>query len=126
MFCRIIQKFEKDDATSCSPDVMINQLLDCEVTMPLRAPSELSGSLYIFVSSFDGLDEDDDVLPPSPPPLTLLFSFQMFELLLNSCSFFFFLLIYNYLCEFLGRSFTVHHQAAGRSVVGMRNHLTGV
>lgn len=38
--------------------------------MPLRAPSELSDSLliYIFVFSFDdGLDEDDDV-----PSLSLL------------------------------------------------------
>lgn len=47
--------------------------------MPLRAPSELLGSLHIFVSSFDdGLDEDDDVFPPLSLTLPILWIFEFF------------------------------------------------
>jgi hypothetical protein len=49
--------------------------------MPLRAPSELSDSLhiYIFLSSFDdGFDEDDDVLPPLLPPNASSYSPDVF------------------------------------------------
>lgn len=57
--------------------------------MPLRAPSELSDSLYVFVSSF-GLDEDDDVPSPS---LTLLFILQMFEFSVVNIFILFFLFV---------------------------------
>lgn len=63
--------------------ILIDRSLDCEMTMPLRAPSELSDSLHIhifFVSSFDDeFDEDNDVFPP---PLLLLI-LRMFFLLLK-------------------------------------------
>lgn len=95
--------------------------------MPLRASSELSDSLhiYIFVSSFDdGLDEDDDILPP-PLPLTLLI-LRMFSAVEFLTFFLLFLLI---IYANLGRSFTVHYRAASRSREdgeGIRDHLIRV
>lgn len=64
--------------------------------MPLRAPSELSNSLhiYIFLSSFDdGLDEDDNVLPPLLP-FTLLLTLRMFSAVEFLISIFFFYYFY--------------------------------